>query len=220
MEQSTAKTVLLFSGGRDSTLAALRLAKESTSLTLVTATSDHLVGIDAVRIRLRELAAVLPAQTPWIRVRQPRTAHVEAFTAPTCLPCHAAYTAVGVAIARETQSQAIAFGYAGYQSTWPEQTPYAVRTLREVVEGLGYELRLPVYDVQLKEAAVAELEGHLVSSKALEQKCTQQQFNVTLAEDTLHAEIDLWAKSTRATIEETSQRSCTVLERHRLGDLR
>ncbi|HVB80636.1 MAG TPA: hypothetical protein VNE82_11915, partial [Candidatus Binataceae bacterium] len=42
LPQTERACVLMFSGGRDSTLAALRLSKESTSLTLVTVTSDHL----------------------------------------------------------------------------------------------------------------------------------------------------------------------------------
>ena len=63
--------LLMFSGGRDSTLAALRLHHGRVPLRLVTVTSSHLTGINLVRRRLSELSKILPATTPWLNIRQP-----------------------------------------------------------------------------------------------------------------------------------------------------
>ena len=211
---------MLFSGGRDSTLAALRLLDSYRTLTLVTATSDHLVGARAVRQRLHELAPLLPPATKWLRVRQPPTANARSFTAPTCLPCHAAYASLGVMVAREEDAHAIAFGYAGYQSTWPEQTQYAVTTLRGVLGEQGLSLEVPVYDLDAKDAAIAELISRGLSPLALEQKCTQQQLNVELSQSALHDEIGLWASSIRDTIASVLRRPLDIIERASIQDLR
>ena len=58
----------MFSGGRDSTLAAIRLSQQFDRLLLATITSDHLVGIDSVRRRLTELAPLLPPGSEWLHV--------------------------------------------------------------------------------------------------------------------------------------------------------
>jgi PP-loop superfamily ATP-utilizing enzyme len=56
--------LLMFSGGRDSTLAAVRMTRRGSPLILVTVSSSHLVGIDRVRRRLGELARIIPIETP------------------------------------------------------------------------------------------------------------------------------------------------------------
>jgi PP-loop superfamily ATP-utilizing enzyme len=58
--------ILMFSGGRDSTLAAIRLAQEWEKLVLVTVTTEHLVGLGSVIKRLEELKLHLPGNTEWI----------------------------------------------------------------------------------------------------------------------------------------------------------
>lgn len=220
MRKSRENCTLLFSGGRDSTLAALRLRDSYRTLTLVTATSDHLVGAKAVRRRLHELAPLLPPASKWLRVRQPPTANARSFSAPTCLPCHAAYAALGVAVAREEHAQAIAFGYAGYQSDWPEQTPFAIATLRAVLEEQGVALEVPVYDLSAKGAAIDELAFHGLSTLALEQKCTQQQYNVELSPIALHDEIGLWGTSIRATIANVLRHPLEIIEHVSVQELR
>ena len=90
----------MFSGGRDSTLVALRLASAGVEQVLVTVTSNHLVGLDAVHSRLRELGDHLPEGTRWLNVRQPENAAEDlTFLAPTCFPCHKAYTTLAVQLA-------------------------------------------------------------------------------------------------------------------------
>jgi len=185
--------ILLFSGGRDSTLAAVRLAA-SYHVCLVTVTSDHLSGIPAVRQRLIELQAHLPCDTEWILLHQeqdfPGTQHLQS---PTCLPCQLAYAAIGIEIAKHHRARRVAFGYAAYQSHWPEQTAIAVAALREVAREHSLDLLLPVYDLQSKESAAAELDSLGLSKSSLEQKCSRQQYHEDLSDPALRAEIDRWA---------------------------
>jgi hypothetical protein len=138
-------------------------------------------GISFVKRRLYELSTILPPDTPWIRVRQPVELRTDtSFYQQTCLPCHHAYVVVSGALTTMTQTRRIAFGYAGYQSHWPEQTPFAVQRLRAVLGRHGISLELPVYDLSSREAAIAELDANGICTESLEQKCVRQVTNVTL----------------------------------------
>lgn len=187
--------VLLFSGGRDSSVAAVRLSKQFDELILVTVTSDHLVGVDLVRSRLKELKPHMNSKTKWINIVPiPNNSRVIVLNEKTCLPCHHAYVAIGSSIANQFNANTLSFGYAGYQSWWPEQTPYATNKLAEVLAGRGLQLALPVYDVGTKEGIIAELADLKLSTGSLEQKCLQQVYNIELDGDTLKREIDEWAR--------------------------
>jgi hypothetical protein len=187
--------ILLFSGGRDSTIAAVRLSKNFPKLILATVTTDHLVGINSVRQRLAELKKHLPSNTEWFHIipqqGQPVPSELKELT---CLPCHQVYVAVGAILAKRFGAESIAFGYAGYQSSWPEQTTKAIERLSFVLKAQGLRLILPTYDVMTKEAIQSELTRYQLSSDALEQKCLKQQFNIELKPDHLSIEIDVWEK--------------------------
>jgi PP-loop superfamily ATP-utilizing enzyme len=214
------KCVLLFSGGRDSTLAALRLASAFDNLVLVTVTSEHLIGIDAVRQRLAELASYIPRSTRWLHISQPSNLpHGELLQAPTCLPCHRAYAAIGVAVALQAGARSLAFGYTAYQSDWVEQTPEAIARLQRLLGERGIDLVLPVYDVASKAAAIEELTAKSVSSVSLEQKCLQQQFNVQLTNTRFHKELYAWEQSLAAALAALPHLRLHVLADLFLGDL-
>jgi hypothetical protein len=70
-QQCGGHRLLMSSGGRDSTLAAVRMARDALPLALVTVSSSHLFGIERVKARLGELAGCLDDITPWLHVRQP-----------------------------------------------------------------------------------------------------------------------------------------------------
>ncbi len=185
--------LLMFSGGRDSSLAALRLHKAGARLVLVTVTSEHLIGIDRVWRRLSELSLSLPAETPWIHVRQPTELQTDmSFYEQTCLPCHHGYVVVSGAIAKVIGTHRLAFGYAGYQSAWPEQTTLAVSSLRRILARHGIMLELPVYDLLSRDDALTELATHGLSTESLEQKCLRQVTNIALADERLKQQIGLW----------------------------
>jgi hypothetical protein len=186
----------MFSGGRDSTLAATRLDNEAKDLVLVTITSTHLMGVEQVHKRLRELSTVLHAGTQWVQVRQPDQLMTDtSFYRRTCLPCHHAYVVVACAMARSTGLKQLALGYAGYQNTWPEQTPYAVDSLTRALERFGIELLLPVYDIASREQAIVELRAKGLAADSLEQKCSRQVLNVALSHETLIRQVALWERA-------------------------
>jgi hypothetical protein len=186
-------TVVMFSGGRDSTLAAMRLHLLGVPVTLVTVTSAHLVGIESVRRRLTELLQHLPGDTRWLLVQQPEELRTDtSFYEQTCLPCHHAYVVASAALAGWLGARRLAFGYAGYQMDWPEQTPLAVARLADVLARYDIKLELPVYDITSRAAVVAELEGFGLSPDSLEQKCLRQVTNVALPEARLRQQIELW----------------------------
>ena len=210
--------VLMFSGGRDSTLAALRLHAQGYKLTLVTVSSDHLFGLDAVRERLREIGRILPPDTRWLRVRQPEGLRTDtSFYEMTCLPCHHAYVVVAAAVAMYLGAEILAFGYAGYQSTWPEQTPMAICRLKEILRREEISLILPVYDLSSREEALDELKGHRISQDSLEQKCMQQINNVTLTDEKLSKQITLWERAIGASLSNLSLVEINTVENTTIG---
>lgn len=197
MDETRANQVLLmFSGGRDSTLAALRLNDAGHSLKLVTITAGHLYGLNNVERRLREIAPMLDAKTEWLQIVQPKLAGTQHFFhKQTCLPCQSAYVIAGTNIAKQTGIGKIALGYASYQAGWPEQGPQATAVLRSTLAQHGFELMLPVYDIVSPASAREQLKSRGISELSLEQKCSRQVNNVNLEGLELSQQIVLWAKA-------------------------
>ena len=213
--------LLMFSGGRDSTLATLRLQARNTPLGLVTVTSGHLVGISRVKHRLSELARFLPPETEWLQVLQPADLRTDvSFYDQTCLPCHHAYVAVSGALARLTGVKRLGFGYTRYQSDWPEQTPLAISCLRRVLAKHDINLELPAHDIESRDAAIQELRSYGVSTDALEQKCIRQVTNVALDAHRLERQVALWEAAIDASMGCLDTIKMTVLTNIRIGDLR
>jgi hypothetical protein len=211
-------TVLMFSGGRDSTLAAARLHEEGAVVTLVTLSSDHLRGINRVHDRLRDMRHVVPTETVWIHLRQPTDLKTDtSFYERTCLPCHHAYVVAAAVIAKAAHASTLAFGYAGYQNTWPEQTPLAVDRLRFVLHTYGIRLNLPVYDIGSREEACAELARRGLTTEALEQKCLRQVSNVALAPERLQAQVSLWEAAIVASLSSIAAINLEVLDVKTVG---
>jgi predicted subunit of tRNA(5-methylaminomethyl-2-thiouridylate) methyltransferase len=218
MKRTENACVLLFSGGRDSTIAAVRLSSLFERLILVTVTSEHLVGMDSVRQRLAELKSHLQETTQWLHVLQPTAMPSDQlFRAPTCLPCHRSYAAIGTIVAERFNADSLAFGYTRYQSAWPEQTPYAVERLTHVLAARRIRLELPVYDIASKSEAVAELAKYRFSTGALEQKCLRQQFNIMLEPSRLKAEIAIWEQTLIEALAASSKLRIEILAESALG---
>jgi hypothetical protein len=212
--------IVMFSGGRDSTIAAVRLSNLGVPLQLVTVSSGHLLGIDNVRGRLAELKSLLPPTTRWLRVRQPNDLRTDtSFYEMTCLPCHHSYVVASGVIAASSGIHRLAFGYTQYQSSWPEQTPLAIERLRLVLARHGILLELPVYDLASRDSAIQILGSLGISSASLEQKCIQQISNVTLSAERLKSQIDLWEQAIEASMARLSNISLEVLEETELGEL-
>ena len=205
--------VLMFSGGRDSSLAALRLAAAGVRLVLVTISASHLVGVDSVRARVRELAAHLPLTTPWIRISQPQDIGADtSFYERTCLPCHHAYIVASAAVCRALGLHHVALGYVSYQGGWPEQTLPAITRLRSVLGRYGLTLLLPVYDVSAQGQAEVELTNSGLSPTSLEQKCLLQVSNIVLSSGRLDQQLELWEHAINHSMASISELQLDVLE--------
>jgi hypothetical protein len=210
----------MFSGGRDSSIAAVRLAQQKVPLHLVTVTSGHLFGIANVRKRLTELRPLLPPSTKWLLVRQPHDLKTDtSFYEMTCLPCHHSYVVASCVIAAKHQAKRLAFGYARYQSNWPEQTPLAIDRLRVALSTHGITLDIPAYDLDSREKAIEVLKELGVSTASLEQKCIQQISNVTLAGDRLVSQIQLWEHAIQASMARLEDIAIEVIEETELDKL-
>lgn len=194
------KCVLMFSGGRDSTIAAARLSKSFHHLTLITVLFKHLIGIEKVYSRIAQLKKLLPEGSEWLQVVQPELPIRKSLNDATCLPCQQAYVSVGAIIAQRYKISDLAMGYSGYQSSWPEQTPYATKGLKRLLESFGIRLHLPVYDIQTKEDALNELMRLGLTHESLEQKCLKQGSNIKLHGDMLKSETDKWLDGISETI--------------------
>lgn len=220
MNRDSVDCVVMFSGGRDSTLAAVRLHSQAKRVALVTVSSDHLVGIDRVRQRLLELRSILPESTPWIHIISPHSLSerrdLEAFT---CLPCHRFYTQAGVLMADDLGAKILAFGYSGYQSWWPEQTPYAVHRLSEELREIDLDLATPVYAVDSKDAAGRELEALNLSPEALEQKCLLAKATAPLLGVDIIRSVDVSMALLGSTLRGRHQRDISIKSRLTLGSL-
>jgi hypothetical protein len=205
-EQLKAKAgcILMFSGGRDSSLAAIRLSAPGQPLTLVTVSADHLFGFERVRQRLAELELQLPCGTRWMRIRQPRNlGNFGAAFERTCLPCQHDYALAGALIAKQLGIPRLAFGYASYQSSWPEQHPTATAALSGVLGEVGIRLELPVYDLASRQDAMAKLAAAGLDDRALEQKCSRQIFNLPLDNKALKSHLGHWAQELRKSLSQT-----------------
>lgn len=194
-----ASCVLLFSGGRDSTVAAARLAARCESLVLLTISDLHLLGIERVRSRVAELKPHFKNDGKWMHVAVSRSAlGMGEHDYPGCLTCQHAHIAVAARIAEQLSMKHVGLGYTEYQAGWVEQSPYAVARLSAVLADVGKTLVLPARDLHSKDEAKHELRVLHLSERALEQKCSRQQTNATnLAEEAIRAEIDRWAETLR-----------------------
>lgn len=205
--------VLLFSGGRDSSLAVPRLLKNEMSPILITITNNHLGGIDRVYQRLEELLPILPKNSRWWRVKVDSSdLAIPILRSNTCLPCQSDYVATSCIIAKKFELNKIALGYAYYQNDFPEQSPIAVKLLDNMLSKNGYELHLPVYNIKSKEEAKMELIKYGMTEKSMEQKCARQINNIVLDKAALEMEAINWVNRINLLIRNPEQFSIEILE--------
>lgn len=203
----------MFSGGRDSTLAALRLHASGFTPKLVTVTTSELYGSDQVRRRLEELDR-LDIRFSWMHVRLTDFRADHDRFPDTCFTCQQAYLAAGASLASKCHISHLSLGYSGYQSSWPEQTPIAVSHLRDTLKDFGYVLHLPVYDVDSKQVVKEELKNWGASTKSLEQKCLIQIMAQPLAEEVLSTQVRRWCKELRQYLANPNLLNYSIIREH------
>jgi hypothetical protein len=195
MEKSINTCIQMFSGGRDSTLAAIRQARSWQKLVLVTVTAQDLKGLERVNQRLIELKPYLLGNTEWLNIKLPfELVKIQHSKSITCLSCHHSYLVIGAIIAEKYKANHLSLGYTSYQSNWTEQTPYAIKNLRTIMDSIGLKVILPAHDITSKENANKELQTYDLSEVSLEQKCVKQLIDPNLKGDLLHQEVDRQGK--------------------------
>lgn len=218
--KKTDQCVLMFSGGRDSTIAALRLREKFKHLILVTVLSRHLVGIENVYKRILEIKKYLAKETEWFQIFLPELVVKDKLRNITCLPCQRAYIVTGLVIAQRQGIADLAMGYSGYQNSWPEQTPYATDNLRTALASVGIRLHLPVYDIKEKADALKELAGAGLEKESYEQKCLKQKYNVELYDEVLKGELDRWIAGLTEVVKSKTVIDLNIRYHGTIGDVR
>lgn len=172
---SQAGCVLLFSGGRDSTCAALRLLTKGRHPILLTVVDSTAQTDDRTRQRVNEMRSISQDCIYWLSARVPElyrdVLSLELSTAPSCLPCLFVRLSVGILLAKQHGVDAIAAGFTSYQSTWVEQTPTAITEVTRFVKQYGLALELPVRDLASQQEASRILQQHSLTPTPLEPTC-------------------------------------------------
>jgi hypothetical protein len=193
--------VLLFSGGRDSTLAAIRLAQSFSQIVLVTVKSPYMTGLTILNSRLEELKRILSVKCEWMLVPEKRLHPNQASLEDLgCIGCHFGYFASAYSVARQVKCDAIACGFVAYQNSWVEQTPYSVERLRALMSEYGMTLLLPVLELRSKAEVQAELATYGVTQDSLELKCSKQGIDPGLVSGSLKATVDQGIEALRITL--------------------
>lgn len=193
------KCILLFSGGRDSTVSAIYLAQQYEYLYLTTVKSVHLKGIENVYQRLKELKSFVTGKCTWELYRKIENLPLNSLKVTTCLPCHAYYVALVQNIAVEKNIKNISLGYVGYQNCWEEQSEYAKQELKKYLKSEGLNLILPVENVASKSEIKKILKKFELTEDALEQKCLKSIFNVHLDDSEIKDQVDAWIETIKNT---------------------
>ena len=185
--------IILFSGGRDSTLATVYAAKQFQHLSLVTIKSVHLIELENVYDRLKELQPIVYDKCSWELYKKNESIPHSRLKNITCLPCHAYYVALAMCLCKDRNIPTLGIGYVGYQKCWEEQSDYAKESLRNYLRKKNIELFLPVEHIYSKEEAKKQLSSVGLCKESKEQKCLKAKFNRPLRNDSEKREqIDEW----------------------------
>jgi hypothetical protein len=126
---------------------------------------------------------------------------------------------VAAAVARSLNAGRLAFGYAGYQSDWPEQTPLAISRLRALLADYDIVLDLPVADLASRDDAIAALQALGLSPASLEQKCSRQVTNLALDQNKLREQVSLWEGAIRRSMDELDKIPASIIEDTMISEL-
>lgn len=161
MTEAPSDVVLLFSGGYDSTIAAMALAQHHARVHLLTFGTFGVTRLDRAGIHVAELQRALGAGRfvhHTIDVRARHRTLLEGFVrdydrffrgsppASICLSCKLAMHSAAVAYALEHRIATIADGAVRTQADHPEIMPGVVNALRRFDARLGIRYTSPIYE--------------------------------------------------------------------------
>jgi 8-oxo-dGTP pyrophosphatase MutT (NUDIX family) len=173
------QAIVLFSGGRDSSLTTCLLHQRGYSIGLLTTSSGASFGEELVNYRVEELRKALNAELPWSRVSTPGLFRSVAIadiehdferwsTNLILLGAQLASLTEGVVHCLRSEVHTLAAGYVKYEQDFHEQSPMAVKWLRDFCASFGIKLELPVYDYTSADHVKYALLNFGVSTKSLE----------------------------------------------------
>jgi diphthamide synthase (EF-2-diphthine--ammonia ligase) len=172
------RVVVLFSGGRDSSLTTCLLHQRGCSVELLTTSSGESFGEELVSYRVEELRTALNAELPWSRISTPGLFRSVAIadierdfqqwsTNLIILGAQFASLTEGVVHCLRNEVDTLAAGYVKYEQDYHEQSPAAVAWFTEFCASFGIHLKLPVYDYTSADHVKYALLNFGVSTKSL-----------------------------------------------------
>lgn len=167
--------VLLFSGGRDSTCAAVRLLNGGHTPLLLTVVDAAVQSDEETWLRVQELQRVLHYGFPWLSIQAPEFyRHMldqRVVNSPSCLDCFLVRLSVAVVVAKRHKVNTIAAGFTGYQAAWIEQSPAAIDGIKEFLQEYNLTFLLPVHDLTSQEQAKQVLAQQGLLQESFEPRC-------------------------------------------------
>ena len=167
--------ILCFSGGRDSSCAALRLTKAGEYPLLLTVIDSTVQNDRKTEKRVAELQSTLNHSFSWLSIRAQnfyeQILNIPLITSPSCLSCFFVKLSIAIIIAKKHSVTKVAAGFTSYQSTWIEQSPTAIDEIGKLLKEYELSLVLPVQDILSKEAACKILLDCSITPESLEPIC-------------------------------------------------
>lgn len=174
------RAVVLFSGGRDSSLAACLLARDGFILDLLTTFNGASISSDVLEYRLRELRATFPENIAtavtlptYGLFRRLALASIEEDFAKykkNLIPLGDALAthAEAVVYCQRHKISVIASGYTSYERMFPEQMPEAIKLVRDFLAEYSVQYLTPVESYAHADQVKYDLLNFGLSTKSLE----------------------------------------------------
>jgi 7-cyano-7-deazaguanine synthase in queuosine biosynthesis len=171
---------VLFSGGRDSSLAAILLAARGIGVHLLTCDNGATIHGEVTRHRVEELRAAFDDRIRgWVihpthaLFRQVALIHIERDFATyqvnlVVLGSQLATLTEGILYCLEHGITSLAVGFTAYQSHFAEQTPVAISLFEDYCNGFGIRFLTPTRDRASADSVRESLLAYGVSTKSLE----------------------------------------------------
>lgn len=173
------KVLVLQSGGRDSTIAAMSLLEQGFDVMGITLAKNAGRQIDLPRRRAVELATKYPGYrwgmvdfSEWDSGLKNWVA--DRLTAPlpkSCLLCALTKITSVIGYCKANDICNLSLGYVAYQDNWAEQTPLAIKLQSESLALEGLSLLLPARSIAAKDDAKKILSAQGLTADSLENPC-------------------------------------------------
>lgn len=190
------RILLLQSGGRDSAAAAINLLEAGESVLGITLASNAVKLNKLPRLRALEISQryksyswAMADITEWDRSFKTKIlSSISSELPKSCLICALSKMTAIIPTCLKLGIRKIAMGYTEYQSSWAEQTPYAVELQKKHLMRLGIEMILPSLEYKSKAAVENTLIAHELSPNSLENPCCISDSGTQPVPDALIAE--------------------------------